>query len=129
LGNKKVKSFALGVGKPHRAAIDFVFILLVRRPDFTSWDGIGRQRSIKKHPVAQDLKVISRHNFSVDSVLIAEGCFRGVAFDSGLSIQDRERASQARIAHDRFAAPGAFLNAVTLLAVRMAMGDLKVVSA
>lgn len=59
--------------------------------------------------------------------LIGRGCFRAIPFDSGAGIEDRERASQSWIAHDRFAAPGALLNAVTLLAVRVGMGDLKVV--
>lgn len=52
----------------------------------------------------------------MDSVLIAQGRFRGVPLYSGLSIEDQERASQAWIAHNRFAAPGAFVNAETQLA-------------
>jgi hypothetical protein len=68
-------------------------------------------------------------SFSVNSVLIGPGRIRDIPFDSGTGIEDRERASQPWIAHDRFAAPGAFLNAVSLLAVRVALGDLKVVSA
>lgn len=70
----------------------------------------------------------THRTFSVDSVLVAQGRFRGVPFDSGLSIQDRERTSQAWIAYDRFAAAGAFVNAVTQLAVRVDLGDLEVVS-
>lgn len=58
----------------------------------------------------------------------ALGCFRGIPFDSGLSIEGRVRAGRTGIAHDCFAAPGAFVDAVTQLAVRVAMGDLEVVS-
>lgn len=63
------------------------------------------------------------------SVLIAQGCFRGFPFDSGTSTQDREHASQTRIAYERFAAPGAFVDAVTQISVRVPYSDLEIVSA
>jgi hypothetical protein len=68
-------------------------------------------------------------HFPLIQCWLRRAAFRGIPFDSGLSIEDLERASQVWIAHDRFAALGALVNAVTQLAVRVAMSDLEVVTA
>jgi len=66
--------------------------------------------------------------FSVDLMLVARACFRGIPFHSGLSMETRVRAAQTGIAYYSFAAPGAFVNAVTQLGVRVVIGDLEIVS-